>query len=69
MALAQNIDGVPAYTTIAEALAWGNQFGVTSYHTHLVSGQVVYMAGSNHDEVTSAARAGNPPVKNINYVR
>ena len=61
MPVVQNIDGVPAYTTIQEALDWASQYGVTSYHTHIIAGQVVYMGGSTHDEITSAIRSGAGP--------
>jgi|TARA_R110000823_G_C15734278_1_gene480119 hypothetical protein len=66
MALIQNINGVPAYTTIQEALSWGNQFGLTSYHTHIINGQTAYMAGITHDEVTSAARSSAGPTNSSN---
>jgi len=59
MPIVQNIDGIPAYTTIQEALNWGSQYGIITYHTHLIAGEVAYMAGSTHDEITSAIRSGN----------
>ena len=59
MSLVQNIDGIPAYTTIQEALNWGSQYGIITYHTHLIAGEVAYMAGATHDEITSAIRSGN----------
>jgi len=55
------IDGIPAYTTIQEALAWASEYGVTSYHTHVFAGETVYMGGSTHDEITSAIRSGAGP--------
>lgn len=61
MALVQVIDGVPAYSTIAEALQWGAQYGMTSYHTHVISGNLAYMAGVNHDEITTAIMMGTTP--------
>jgi len=61
MPVVQNIDGIPAYTTIQEALDWASQYGVTSYHTHIIAGQVVYMGGSTHDEITSVMRSGAGP--------
>jgi len=63
MALVQTIDGVPSYTTIQEALNWGSQYGVSNYHTHVVAGEIVYMAGSTHDEVTSAIRLNQSPTQ------
>jgi len=59
MPIVQNIDGIPAYTTIQEALAWASQYGITSYHTHVIAGEIAYMGGSTHDEITSAIRSGN----------
>ncbi len=59
MPVVQNIDGIPAYTTIQEALAWASQYGITSYHTHVIAGEIAYMGGSTHDEITSAIRSGN----------
>jgi|TARA_R110000744_G_scaffold247291_1_gene363787 hypothetical protein len=61
MPVVQNIDGIPTYTTIQEALAWGSQYGITTYHTHVIAGEVTYMAGQTHDEVTSAIRSGSGP--------
>ena len=46
---------------IQEALAWGSQYGITTYHTHVIAGEVTYMAGQTHDEVTSAIRSGSGP--------
>jgi hypothetical protein len=66
MSLIQNIDGVPAYTTIQEALAYGAQFGVANYHTHIINGSVAYMAGSTHDEVTSSIRLNVAPIQTTN---
>ena len=62
MALIQVIDGVPAYSTIEEALAYGATYNISGYHTHIVSGQTAYMAGTTHDEITSIFRLGTQPV-------
>ena len=40
MSFVTNIDGVPVYTTIAEAELWGSQYGLTGHHTHVINGQV-----------------------------
>jgi len=61
MALAQNIDGIPAYTTVEEALVWGSQYGISTYHTHAIGSQIIYMAGSTHDEMISAIRSTSSP--------
>tara|TARA_R100000988_G_C3962806_1_gene147133 strand:+ start:602 stop:847 length:246 start_codon:yes stop_codon:yes gene_type:complete len=62
MALVQVIDGVPAYSTIEEALAYGASYNINGYHTHIVGGQTVYMSGTTHDEITSIFRLGTQPV-------
>jgi hypothetical protein len=62
MSLVQVIDGVPAYSTIEEALAYGASYNINGYHTHVVGGQTVYMAGTTHDEITSIFRLGTQPV-------
>ena len=62
MSLIQVIDGVPAYSTIEEALAYGASYNISGYHTHVVSGQTAYMAGTTHDEITSIFRLGTQPV-------
>ncbi len=54
MAELTRIDGVPVYSTLAEALAYGVSNGLTGYHTHEVNGVTGYMAGSSHQQATSA---------------
>ena len=68
MPIVQNIDGIPAYTTIREALAWASQYGITSYHTHVIAGEIAYMGGSTHDEITSAIRSGAGPTSGSSSV-
>ena len=48
MSLITHIDGVPLFTTIAEAVLWGSQYGLTGHHTHTVLGQTGYMGGTDH---------------------
>ena len=62
MSLVKIIDGVPTYSTIQEALDYGASYGITGHHTHIVNGQVTYMAGTTHDEITSIFRLGTQPV-------
>ena len=62
MSLVKVIDGVPTYSTIAEALAYGATYNISGYHTHIVNGQVTYMAGTTHDEITSIFRLGTQVV-------
>ena len=58
MSLITHIDGVPLYSTIAEAVLWGRQYNLTGYHTHNVLGQVGYMGGTNHQQIVQAMRRG-----------
>ena len=62
MGLVTLIDGIPTFTTQAEALAWGSQHaGIQGFHTHIVDEQVTYMAGINHNAITSVYT----PIQNI----
>ena len=54
MSLIGNIDNIPLFTTIAEAELWGSQYGITGYHTHTLLGQLGYMAGTTHADITAA---------------
>ena len=63
MSLITHIDGIPLFTTIAEAEVWGSQYGLSGTHTHNVLGQVGYMGGTNHAAITSAMQGGT--VNNI----
>ena len=54
MSLIGNIDNIPLFTTIAEAELWGSQYGITGYHTHMLLGQLGYMAGTTHADITAA---------------
>ena len=59
MSLIGNIDNIPVFTTIAEAELWGSQYNITGHHTHTLLGQIGYMAGTTHADITSA---------NLNFV-
>lgn len=50
MALLTNIDGIPLYSTIQEALAWGELNGLEGFHTHEYNGQTGYMGGASHGQ-------------------
>ena len=43
------INGVPLYSTIAEALQWAQSRGLNGYHTHIYQGQTGYMGGFTHN--------------------
>ena len=48
-----NIDDIPLFSTLQEALDWGSQNGFSGYHTHVYFGQTGYMAGTTHAQVVS----------------
>jgi len=58
MSLITHIDGVPLFTTVAEAQLWGSQYGLSGFHTHNVLGQVGYMGGTDHATITNAMQGG-----------
>ena len=63
MSLVKVIDGVPTYSTIQEALAYGAIYDISGYHVHIVNGQTTYMAGTSHDEITSLFRLSTEPIQ------
>ena len=50
------IDGIPLYSTIAEAVQWASSRGLTGYHTHTHQGQTGYMGGYNHTNATGSSQ-------------
>tara|TARA_R100001198_G_C5055499_1_gene109273 strand:+ start:261 stop:503 length:243 start_codon:yes stop_codon:yes gene_type:complete len=48
-----NIDGMPLFSTLQEALDWGSQNGLSGYHTHVYFGQIGYMGGETHASALS----------------
>ena len=58
MSLITHIDSVPLFTTIAEAEAWGSQYGLSGYHQHTVLGQTGYMGGVTHTQIVNAMIGG-----------
>jgi len=58
MSLITSIDGVPLYTTVAEAMLWGSQYDLTGYHQHVVLGQTGYMGGGSHAQIVQAMVGG-----------
>ena len=54
MSLITNINGIPLFTTIEEAIAWGNANGLSGYHQHNYQGQQGYMGGSTHNSATGS---------------
>ena len=54
MSLIGNIDGIPLFTTRQEAELWGRQYNINSFHTHVLLGQLGYMAGATHKDIQAA---------------
>jgi hypothetical protein len=45
------IDGIPLFSTVAEAQGWASSYGISGYHTHNHQGQTGYMGGANHTQI------------------
>ena len=61
MALLTSIDGVPVYSTVAEALAYAAANNLVGYHTHTVlNGQTGYMGGAPHAPAATPSSGFNP---------
>ena len=54
MSLIGNIDGIPLFTTRQEAELWGRQYNINGFHTHVLLGQLGYMAGFSHADIQAA---------------
>jgi hypothetical protein len=54
MSLIGNIDGIPVFTTRQEAELWGRQYNINGFHTHVLLGQLGYMAGFSHADIQAA---------------
>ena len=52
MSLIGNIDNVPLFSTIQEALDWAVDNNMSGYHTHVIQGQTRYMGGVDHQQAT-----------------
>ena len=48
------IDGIPLFSTVAEAQSWASSYGISGTHTHVYQGQTGYMGGSNHTQIVRA---------------
>ena len=59
MALLTSIDGVPVYSTVAEALAYAAANNLVGYHTHNVQGQIGYMGGATHTAAATPSSGFN----------
>ena len=61
MSIIGNIDGVPLFVTIQDALAWASANGMSGYHIHILNGQQGYMGGTTHQQTTSMNTNRNVP--------
>jgi len=59
MAILTNINGVPLYSTVEEALAYAASNGLTGYHSHVYQGEVGYMGGSTHGQAATSSSGFN----------
>jgi hypothetical protein len=65
MAILTTISGVPLFSTIEEALAWGSSRGLSGYHIHNFQGQVGYMGGATHQQASGTPINTNLPQQEV----
>ena len=53
MSLITTINGIPLFSTLAEALAWARSNKLTGYHTHTYQNKTGYMGGATHNQATA----------------
>ena len=61
MSLITTINGIPLFSTLAEALAWARSNNLTGHHTHTYQNKTGYMGGATHNQAT----ATNTPVTRV----
>lgn len=68
MAQLTTIDGIPLYSTVAEAIEYAAQNNLVGYHTHLYNGVVGYMGGATHGQASTASSGfqGDTTINNTN---
>ena len=55
MAFLKNLNGIPLFSTIAEAVTWGKQnLRISGFHAHRYAGSQAFMAVATHEEVRIA---------------
>jgi len=60
MSVLTNINGIPLFSTLQEALNWGSSYGLVGYHTHTYNGQTGYMGGVNHTTAVNTPTLSTP---------
>ena len=60
------INGIPLYSTIAEALQWAQARGLQGYHTHTFQNQTGYMGGFTHSTAINSNTPTPRPTINSN---
>jgi|3_EtaG_2_1085321.scaffolds.fasta_scaffold99200_3 hypothetical protein len=65
MSLLTNINGIPLFSTIQEALSWAQSNGLEGSHTHTFNGQTGYMGGISHNAATAPKVLYELPSHNI----
>tara|TARA_R100000654_G_scaffold16524_3_gene34627 strand:- start:2454 stop:2723 length:270 start_codon:yes stop_codon:yes gene_type:complete len=60
MAVLTTINGIPLYTTVAEALSYAAANGLSGFHTHNYQGQLGYMGGATHSQAATPSSGFNP---------
>jgi len=58
MAILTTINGIPLFSTQAEAVSWATSRGLVGSHTHQYKGQTGYMGGIDHNQ----ALTNNPNI-------
>jgi len=56
MAILTYIDNTPLYSTVNEALSWGEQNGLTGYHVHKYKDVAGYMGGYTHIKTSKTSQ-------------
>tara|TARA_R110001606_G_scaffold35926_1_gene103833 strand:+ start:273 stop:503 length:231 start_codon:yes stop_codon:yes gene_type:complete len=59
MSVLTYIGGMPLFSTVGEALAWGSNRNLTGYHTHTFNNQTGYMGGATHANATGTTTNTN----------
>ena len=61
------IDGVPLFATVEQALAYGASVGLEGYHTHVYRGRLGFMAGESNGIATGDYEGGVPEGSSSDY--